>query len=405
MKYDIIVLSTYECSIFYYWRIMPRYNPLLSQLGVYHQQQSENRKADVLAQGKKLLDFSVGDPIDPVPEFIRQGLKDSIPSNCRYPKVKGSAEVREAMAGYVQRRFGVELDINKHIIPVSGSKEAVFHLPQIIIDPAAPDRKVIFPDPGYPVWQRGTLFAGGEAMAVPLSGDFVFRPWELDPEILKQTRILWINSPHNPSGAVMSWKDIERTVALCLEYDILLASDECYADIYSPSVEPPHSVLEFGLENVVALFSLSKRSGMTGYRSGFMAGDPEVIETFATYRSNPGVVPQSFINDAARLAWSDDYHVEERRVLFAQKKALFISFFDRIGWSTIGRDASLYLWIKIPEGDTSLDWVLRLIDQGVVVSSGDMFACSDAGDGYLRLAMVPSLNECKEAIDLWEKAL
>ena len=384
---------------------MPRYNPLLSQLGVYHQQQSENRKAAVLAQGKKLLDFSIGDPIDPVPDFIRQGLKESVVPNCRYPKVKGRRAVREAMAGYVQRRFEVSLDPDKHIIPISGSKEAVFHLPQIIIDPAASDRKVIMPDPGYSVCERGTLFAGGDPVSIPLSGDFIFRPWELDPELLKQARILWINSPHNPSGSVMSWDDLNRTVEVCRRYDILLASDECYADMYSPDVEPPHSVLEFGLKNVLALFSLSKRSGMTGYRSGFIAGDPEVISVFAKFRSNPGVVPQSFVNEAARLAWGDDSHVIERRLRFAEKKSLFVDFFDRIGWETIGRDASLYLWIKIPEESSSLEWVLRLIGQGVVVSSGDMFSCSNAGDGYLRIAMVPSVEECKEAIELWERSI
>ena len=384
---------------------MPRYNPILSQLGVYHQQKSEERKAAILAKGKRLLDFSVGDPIDPVPEFIRQGLKDAIPANCRYPKVRGKLEVRQSVVDYVSRRFDVQLDSERHVLPVSGSKEVVFHLPQILIDPKASDRKVIFPDPGYPVCERGALFAGGEPIAIPLSGDFVFRPWELDPGLLRQTRLLWINSPHNPSGAVMSLDDLHRTAEVCRKYDILLASDECYADVYSPNVEPPHSILECGLENVLALFSLSKRSGMTGYRSGFVAGDPEVIAQFTKYRSNPGVVPQSFVNEAASLAWADDAHVAERRMRFARKKDLFVDFFDRIGWETIGRDASLYLWIKVPEGITAQEWVLRLIDEGLVVSSGDMFSCSNAGDGYLRIAMVPSLNDCKEAIRLWEKSL
>lgn len=384
---------------------MPRYNPILSQLGVYHQQKSEARKAAILAQGKKLLDFSIGDPIDPVPEFIRQGLKDAIPPNCRYPKVRGTKNVRQSMVDYLFRRFDVQLDPNQHVLPVSGSKEVVFHLPQILIDPKASDRKVIFSDPGYPVCERGALFAGGEPIAIPLSGDFVFRPWELDVELLKQTRLLWINSPHNPSGAVMSLDDLHRTADLCRKYDILLAADECYADMYSPNVEPPHSILECGLENVLALFSLSKRSGMTGYRSGFVAGDPEVIAQFAKYRSNPGVVPQSFVNEAAALAWGDDGHVAERRERFSEKKTLFVAFFDRIGWEIIGRDASLYLWIKVPEGRSAQEWVLRLIDEGLVVSSGDMFSCTNAGDGYLRIAMVPSLEDCHEAILLWEKSL
>ena len=222
---------------------------------------------------------------------------------------------------------------------------------------------------------------------------------------MRKCRLLWINSPHNPSGAVMSLEDLERTAELCRNHDILLVSDECYADIYSVDAEAPHSILECGLDNVLALFSLSKRSGMTGYRSGFIAGDASVIAQFKKYRSNPGVVPQSFVNAAAELAWSEDSHVEERRRIFSEKKELFIRFFDSIGWEIIGKEASLYLWIKLPEGSSSAEWTDRLLSKGVVVSSGDMFALTEAGDGYLRIAMVPSLEECRRAIQIWNQLL
>ena len=381
---------------------MLKYNPVSERLPTYPQQVLEQRKALILSEGKTLFDFGVGDPKETTPQFIREKLASSIPANCRYPTVKGTLEVRQVIADYVWRRFGVELSVEDGILPLSGAKEAVFHIPNLVIDPFADDKVILFPDPGYPVYHRGGFFAGGEPVAVPLRDDFVFRAWELDPALLERCRLLWINSPHNPSGAVMSLSDLQRTAELCRKYDILLVNDECYADIYCH--EAPHSILECGLENVLAIHSLSKRSGMTGYRSGFIAGDPSVIARFRRYRSNPGVVPQSFINAAASVAWADDQHVEERRAIFREKKALFLSFFDEMGWETIGRDATLYLWVRVPDS-TSAHWAGRLMDKGVVVSPGTMFAMTEAGEGYLRIAMVPGLEECRRAIEIWRRLI
>ncbi len=216
--------------------------------------------------------------------------------------------------------------------------------------------------------------------------------------------MMWINTPHNPSGAVTSLSDLQRIADLCREHDILLVSDETYADIYQGD-EAPHSILECGSEGLLVLHSLSKRSGMTGYRSGFLCGDPTIIRQLAKLRGNPGLVPQDFVNAAAAVAWADDAHVEERRSIFAEKKQLFLDFFDEVGLRVLGRSATIYLWVQVPEGQSEVQWADRLLAKGIVVSPGPMFGVSGAGAGYVRLALVPSLPVCREAIAVWRTLL
>lgn len=382
---------------------MPRYNPILDMLTTYPQQALEEQKARVIAAGKQLFDFGVGDPIEPVPEFIVDAVKQAITPQSSYPTVAGSKNFRQSVVGYVQRRFGVSLDVDANILPVSGTKEAVFHLPQLFIDRHAEDNWVVFPDPGYPVCYRGTLFAGGTPVPVPLQDDYIFRPWELDVSILEKCRLLWINSPHNPSGAVMSLDDLHRTAEVCRKYDIVLVSDECYADMYT--TDPPHSILECGLDNVLALHSLSKRSGVTGYRTGFVAGDASIIKKMRSYRSNPGLVPQTFINEGATVAWQEDGHAHERREIFARKKSIFVPFFEELGWKVLGVEASLYLWIELPPEWDPDRLASMLLEHGVVVSPGRFFAYTHAGDRHIRMAMVPSMDECQQTLAILRATL
>lgn len=383
---------------------MPRLNPIFSSLQTYPITVLQDRKASLEASGRRLLDFSIGDPVEPTPEFIRQALLSSVRPRCGYPRVSGAASVRAAMAAYLKRRFGVSVDPDTQILPTAGSKEAVFHIPLLFIDPSAPDRRVVFPDPGYPAYMRGTLFAGGTPHPVRLEGDYVFRPWQLPEDVLQQTRLLWINSPHNPSGAVTPLEDLQRIADMCREHDILCVSDESYVDIYHR--DPPHSMLECGTDNIIVLHSLSKRSGMTGYRSGFLTGDPVVMGHLREFRSNPGLVPQDFVNAAAEVAWADDAHVAERRQTCRAKKSMFLSFFDESGIEVIGREATLYLWLRVPPGKASAqDWAEELLEAGLVVSPGTLFGVSGGGAGYVRLALVPSLAECQEAIQIWRTLL
>jgi succinyldiaminopimelate transaminase len=215
-----------------------------------------------------------------------------------------------------------------------------------------------------------------------------------------KTRILWLNYPHNPTGATASYKYLEEVADFCHEHDILLFSDECYNDIYSG--EPPHSILEVTKERTLAFCSLSKRSGMTGYRTAMMAGDQDLISALSRLRPSIGVATQSFVQDAATAAWSDDTHVEKRRRVFGEKRDLFTEFFDRAGLDYLSTDASFYLWVVVPDGDDEA-YALRLMEEGIVVAPGRSFGAG--GEGYVRVALVPDVEQCKRAILRWAAAL
>jgi succinyldiaminopimelate transaminase len=317
--------------------------------------------------------------------------------------VLGGRAVREAFAGWANRRFGVTLDPATQVLPSSGSKEAVFHLPLLVVEPEADDRAVVFPDPGYSVYHRGTVLAGGEPVAQRLDGDFRQRVWELPPAVLRRTRMVWINSPHNPSGAVLSRDDLRRTWEVCREYDILLASDECYADTWFDS--PPASILEVSQEGVIAVFSLSKRSGMTGYRTGMIAGDPRWMQRLRELRVNPGLSPQDFVNAAAAAAWSDDTHADERRAIFKAKREVLVDFLARAGLEVVASEASFYLWVRAPAGFDGAGYAAHLLEAGIITNPGRAFAVTEAGDEYVRLALVPDVQTCREACEAWSRLL
>ena len=181
-------------------------------------------------------------------------------------------------------------------------------------------------------------------------------------------------------------------------FGFVVASDECYADIYFGA--PPPSMLELQVENVVAIHSCSKRSGMTGYRSGFMAGDPDVVAALRGLRSHPGVASPAFVAAAATVAWADDGHAAERRAIFRAKRDRFAAFFAEHGLHADASDATLYLWVRVPAGETSASYAARLLEEGIVVAPGTAFG---AGEGYVRVALVPTLEECDEAIRAWRK--
>jgi LL-diaminopimelate aminotransferase len=374
-------------------------NPALEKGGAYPLLKLDERRREIEGRGIELYDFGTGDPREPTDPRIRQALVDGVPEVSQYPSTPGKRELREAFRAWMSRRHGVALDPDAEVLPATGSKEAIFHAPLAFLHSSHERIGVAYGSPGYPVYERGTLFAGGEPLAVRLEAenDFLLQMEDVDPE---KTRIVWINYPHNPTGATATYAYLEKVAHFCREHDILLFSDECYNDLYSG--EPPPSILEVTRERTLAFCSLSKRSGMTGYRSAMMAGDAQLIAALKKLRPSIGVATPSFVQDAAIAAWSDDEHVEERRRVFARKRTLFVNFFKRAKLDFLPTDASIYLWVTVPDGDDEA-YALRLLEEGIVVAPGRSFG--PGGEGYVRVALVPGLEECTRAIERWEKII
>jgi succinyldiaminopimelate transaminase len=366
-----------------------RRNPILDQLGPNLVTSVQDTARDMRRRGVPLIDFSIGDPREPTPSFIPEALKAAVPEVSQYPTTRGLPELREAIAGYVDRRFGVTVDPATQIMPTTGSKEGIFSTALAFVDRTAGDA-VIWATPGYSIYERGAIFAGARGVAVPLTGDLVFRPDQIEQDDWERARLVWICSPHNPTGSVMPREVIEGFVARTAEVDALLCSDECYADLYED--EPPASVLQLAgpeAKGVLSYLSLSKRSGMTGYRSGAIVGDAEAISALAMLRTSTGTAAPEYTQGAAVAAWSDDAHAEERREIFTAKRRLLREAFRAGGLEVVGSEAGLYVWLKVDDDVYAAE---RLLQAGIVVSPGRAFG--PGGEGYLRLALVPTLDEC-----------
>lgn len=374
---------------------------MLDELGAYVIADLQALARDMRERGERVIDFSIGDPREPTPPFIPAAMKAAVPAVSQYPTVSGIAAVREAFAGYLLRRFGVVADPATQMFPTSGSKEAIFTTPFALVDGRGGDA-VAFGTPGYPVYERGTRFAGAEALGIPLSGDFVLRAADVPDGAWERLRLLWICTPHNPTGSVTGRDDLDALVEACRRHDVVLASDECYADLYDGA--PPPSVLqaaEPGFEGTLAYYSLSKRSGMTGYRSGMVVGDASLVAALKQLRNSVGVAPAEYVQAAAAAAWADDEHAGERRRVFAAKRAALRAPFDEAGFEVVGSEAGLYLWVRVPGDEHAA--AKRLLADGVVASPGSAFGAG--GEGYLRFALVPTLEECGEAAEVLRACL
>ncbi|MBK6846743.1 MAG: aminotransferase class I/II-fold pyridoxal phosphate-dependent enzyme [Proteobacteria bacterium] len=251
---------------------------------------------------------------------------------------------------------------------------------------------------------RGTRFAGGEPWAVELRAEQGYRlePWELPAAALAETAVLWINYPHNPTGATVDRDYLARLAELCRRHDILLCSDECYVDLYLDG-EPPPSLLEVAREGVLVFHSLSKRSGMTGYRAGFIAGDPQLIGALRRARANFGVASSTMVQAAAAWAWRDDAHAAARRALFRRKRELFTRFFAEVGLACAPCSATFYLWLRTPGDADPRRYAAELAERaGILVSPASNLGVEQP---YVRLALVPTETDCARAIACWRELI
>jgi succinyldiaminopimelate transaminase len=361
-------------------------NPTLAGMAAYPFVKLEETRRALAARGVEVIDFGKGDPNEPTDPKIRQALIDALPVRAPYPLAAGLPELRESAARWCARRFGVELDPDTELIPTYGSKEAIFSLAQVL---DTKDKAVVYGEPAYPVYERGARFAGARVHTLPLRREQGFLP-DLDA-IPADTAIVWVNYPHNPTGAVAPPEFYERLTDLAAEHDFVIASDEAYSELWFD--EPPASALEVEDRSRVIVFqTLSKRSSMTGYRSGFVAAPPEVIAALKSYRPMVGTAPQEFVQRASVVAWNDERHVEETRDRYRAKRDVLLPVFARKGWEVVASDAGMYLWVAVRDTETFTE---QLLERGVLLLPGPFFGPS--GAGYVRFALVPTLEECERA--------
>ena len=379
-------------------------SPVLRATATYPFVRLNEAAAERRARGLEVIDLGMGDPREPTDAAILQALRDGVRERMGYPAAVGLPELREAVAGWVHRRHGVALDPDTQVIPTLGSKEAIFSFAQVVLDTAGGRDTVVVTEPGYPVPGRGAAFTGARVIELPLREENGFLP-EVDTvaaDLWQRTAVVWLNSPNNPTGAVASLGFLERLAGLAREHGFVLASDEAYSELWFD--EPPPSALELDdLTGVVAFNTLSKRSSMTGFRSGFVAGDAELIAALKRFRPNVGTAPQEFVQRASVVAWGDEEHVARAREAYLRKRTLLLDVLRRKGLRDAGGPATMYLWIAVPAGETSESHAASLLDHGVLVTPGSYLGPS--GEGYVRYALVPTEDECARAAEILEDVL
>src|SRR5436309_5571405 len=379
-------------------------SPALAATGTYPFVKLEQAKRRLATAGVELIDFGKGDPMEATDPAIRRALVDALAERLGYPLAEGLPELRAAVAGWCGRRFGVELDPDREIVPTYGSKEAIFLLAQVVVDRDSERRLVLTTEPGYPVPDRGAMFAGADVQQLPLLEENAFLPDldAVDDDTWKRAALVWINYPNNPTGAVAPLDLLARLADLSAEHDFLLAADEAYTELWFG--EAPRSALEVRERGNVAVFNtLSKRSSMTGYRSGFVAANADLIAALKQFRPSVGTAPQEFVQRASVAAWNDEEHVDRTRAAYRGKRDALLPTLARKGIRVAGSEATMFLWLEVPRGETAEAFAARLLEYGLIVSPGTFFG--PAGEGYWRLALVPTEDECRHAAEILEEIL
>jgi len=371
-------------------------SPVLAELAQYPFARLDDWKAEAAARGIELIDFGMGDPREPTPAFIREALVASVDEVSSYPRATGLPELRTAIAAWVERRFGASID-PWEVVPTLGSKEAIYSFAQLAV---GEKRLVAIPEPAYPVYERGALFAGASVVTVPLSERAGWLP-DLDAfDAWDELALFWTCYPNNPTGAVAPLSFYEELAERAREHGFLLCSDEAYSELWFD--EPPVSALELAdRTNVVVFNTLSKRSSMTGYRSGFVRAPREIADALRAFRPTVGTAPQEFVQRASIAAWTDDRHVEHVREVYRRKRDVVLPALEAKGLRLAGSEATFYLWVDV--GGPSIPFAQGLLEHGVVCAPGAFFG--PAGEGYARFALVPTQEQCERAAAIIGEAL
>ncbi len=384
----------------------------LKNFSTYAFAEVDKAKVDAKEAGFHIIDFGVGDPTDPLYEGAIHGLQEGAEAHATsgYPSYIGMPEFRKAASEWLAKRFGIRANPDTQVTSTAGSKEAIFHLPFAILNPGD---AVLMPSVGYPPYKAGTVFAGGIPVYYELREENNFLPelGELENALRsnRRIRLIWINSPHNPTTTVADKKFFEGVIEIADKYGVAIASDEAYTEMYVN--EKPHSVLEFtdNWDNIIAFHSLSKRSNATGLRIGFAVGGTEIMRHYRNLRTQIDSGVANAIQEAAIAAWKDEAHVEEMRRMYNERRGIIIGALKDAGikyWA----DATFYIWAKTGNSIEFAKRMLRLDSErkiGLNVTPGKILALNStqSADNFVRFALVPSVEETKIAAEILRQNL
>ena len=394
-------------------------NPLLQQLQPYPFERLRALFAPITPNPAfRGISLGIGEPKHPTPPWLKNHLLDGFSALAAYPPTAGDLSLRQACSDWLKKRYDLDLNAATQILPVNGSREALFAIVQTVVDPLGhlsanvktPNAKpyVVCPNPFYQIYEGAAILAGAQPYYVPSLEDKNFAMnWQSVPaDVWAQTQLLFVCSPGNPTGAVVPLSEWKTLFDLSEKYGFVIASDECYSEIYFRP-EPPIGALEAAkalgradFKNLIAFTSLSKRSNMPGLRSGFVAGDSEIIKQFLLYRTYHGSAMSGMIQHASIAAWADEAHVIENRLKYQKKFAAVTPILESV-LDVALPDAGFYLWAKVP-GANDEEYALELLRQyNVTVLPGSYLAREVAthnpGRGRIRMALVAETDECLEA--------
>jgi len=387
-------------------------NPLLSRLQPYPFERLRKLFAGVQPPaGVRPISLGIGEPRHATPAFIEQALSADLGGLAKYPATAGEPALREACAQWARQRYGIALDAATQVLPVNGSREALFAFTQVVVDASQDGARVICPNPFYQIYEGATLLAGAQPYYAPSDAARNFAvDWDSVPaDVWEKTQLIFVCSPGNPTGAVMPLAEWEKLFALSDRYGFVIASDECYSEIYFDGTAPlggleaAQRLGRTDYKNLLMFTSLSKRSNVPGLRSGFVAGDAALIKAFLLYRTYHGGAMSPVVQTASIAAWADEAHVEENRRLYREKFNQVTPVLARVMDVRLP-DASFYLWAGIPKslGLDDADFARELYAAtGVTVLPGSYLAREanghNPGAGRVRMALVAETAECLEA--------
>lgn len=388
-------------------------NPDLDKLQPYPFEKLQRLKAGVSPANKPHIALSIGEPKHQPPAFVLETLTSHLHSLSSYPLTKGRPELRQAIANWLEGRFSLgqsSIDPERHILPVAGTREALFAFAQAVVDRSADTPLVLCPNPFYQIYEGAALLAGAEPWFMNCAAEQGFLP-DLDAvpaEVWQGCQLFYLCSPGNPTGAVASLNYLKRLIALADEHDFIIASDECYSELYFDEATPPPGLLQAAAElgrndyhRCVVFHSLSKRSNLPGLRSGFVAGDAEVLQGFLQYRTYHGCALPPPTQAASITAWQDEAHVCANRELYRQKFDAVLAILSPV-LKVTRPDAGFYLWAETPGSDTEFAREL-FARQHITVLPGSYLSREahgiNPGAGRVRMALVAELDECIEAAE------